>query len=536
MRIELRNYRAFDDTKPAGWDLNDGFTAFVGLNNSGKSSLIRFFHEARQALVLLDRLNDGGIQEMVKGTAQGVQFTSVADNAEVFCNRNTRDMTATFVNDASDIETDAGLEASAVRFRWQRPSMGLTIELEALGQPVTILDWTVDVLEVGPMVAVAGQHMRLDLRRIRVALRDLANGLYLGPFRNAVNIGGNSAYYDLQIGQQFIAQWDAFKTGPNRAQNREAIAVEKELRQIFGLGNLSINASPGDATLHVIANDQPYQLQEHGAGFAQFIVVMAYVATRRPPYVFIDEPELNLHPSLQIDFLTALAGYCRRGVAFATHSIGLARAVAQEIYSVRRLDDETREVRPLEGTRDYVQFLGELSFSGYSELGFNHVLLVEGTTEVPTIQRWLRFYGIEHEVVLLPLGGGSLINATSASALGEIRRITTEVSVVIDSERTSAAAALDSSRRAFVDRCEDLGFTVHVLERRALENYFTDAAVKQVKGDKYGALGEYERLRDVELGWAKNESWRIASKMERQDLDVTDLGVFLADLAERVRG
>jgi ABC-type cobalamin/Fe3+-siderophores transport system ATPase subunit len=170
------------------------------------------------------------------------------------------------------------------------------------------------------------------------------------------------------------------------------------------------------------------------------------VAVRRPSFILIDEPELNLHPSLQLDFLTTLARYCRRGVVFATHSVGLARAIGQEVYSVRRLPDGGREVRTLEATRDYVQFLGELSLSGYSELGFSRVLLVEGTTEVPTVQRWLRLYGIEHQVVLLPLGGSSLINETSAQALAEISRITTDVSVLIDSERSTAEEPLD--RRA----------------------------------------------------------------------------------------
>jgi hypothetical protein len=221
-------------------------------------------------------------------------------------------------------------------------------------------------------------------------------------------------------------------------------------------------------------------------------------------------------------------------VVFATHSIGLARAVAQEVYSVRRLPDGGREVRPLEATRDYVQFLGELSLSGYSELGFSRVLLVEGTTEVPTIQRWLRLYGIEHQVVLLPLGGSSLINDKSVAALSEIARITTDVAVIIDSERTAADEPLDTPRKAFVVACRDLGFDVLVLERRAIENYLTDAAVKTTKGNKYRALGEFEELQDADPRWAKNENWRIAAEMTRSDLDQTDLGAFFSALAEQL--
>jgi ABC-type cobalamin/Fe3+-siderophores transport system ATPase subunit len=539
LTIELRNYRAFDDAHSVTWRLQDGFTAFVGVNNSGKSSLLRFLHEMRSPLTVLDQLGQGTTQAMLSGSPQPVSIRSVADVPEILCNRNGRNMSARFVLDPAaiaDQEDEAapfGHEPSAIEFRWRHPDAHMSVQLEYEGAPVQVtnFDPMPDAVNVVP---ASGGQIPLDLRRYRAAFREVAQAIYLGPFRNAVNVGGSSDYYDLGIGEQFITQWDAYKSGPNRAQNRAAIAVERELQGIFGLENLEINAAPGNQTLQIIVDDEPYQLQEQGAGLAQFIVVLAFVAVQRPSFILIDEPELNLHPSLQLDFLTTLARYCRRGVVFATHSIGLARAVAQEIYSVRRLPDGGREVRQLEGTRDYVQFLGELSFSGYSELGFSRVLLVEGTTEVPTIQRWLRRYGIEHKVVLLPLGGSSMINDTSTEALAEISRITTEVSVIIDSERSAADAPLDAPRQAFVDACVKLGFDVLVLERRALENYLTDAAIKTVKSEKYRALGEFEKRTDADPHWGKNENWRIAAEMTRADLDATDLGASLGKLASQL--
>ena len=531
--IELRNYRAFDDTRPAAWKLLDGFVAFVGINNSGKSSLLRFLHEARPVLGVLDQPQSGLPQAMLAGTRQGVQFQSVADQTEVFCNRNSRDMRATFTLQPAE---NPPMEPSALCFRWHQPDASVTIELEYEGRPIIFQHWDDETGNVDVKAADDAPTVRLDMSRYKTALRDLTRAVYLGPFRNAVNVGGAAQYYDLAIGEQFIAQWDSFKSGHDRRQNRAAIAVERELQQIFGLEKLEINAAPGNQTLQIIADDEPYQLQEHGAGLAQFIVVLAFVATQRPSYILIDEPELNLHPSLQLDFLTTLARYCERGLAFATHSIGLARAIGEEVYSVRQLPDGGREVRPLEATRDYVQFLGELSLSGYSELGFSRVLLVEGTTEVPTIQRWLRLYGIEHKVVILPLGGSSMINEKAAPALGEIRRITSEVSVLIDSERRGGAESLDASRQKFVDICTELGFEVHVLERRALENYLTDSAIKVVKGEKYRALSEFESLADVDPRWGKNENWRIAAEMTRADVDATDMGTFLRNLASRLAG
>ena len=73
-------------------------------------------------------------------------------------------------------------------------------------------------------------------------------------------------------------------------------------------------------------------------------------------------------------------------------------------------------------------------------------------------------------------------------------------------------------------------FNCLVLERRATENYFTEAAIRRVKGEKYRALAPYEKVADVPLGWQKSENWRIAREMTLADLEGTDLLPFLQSL------
>src|SRR6266566_645883 len=45
--VTLKNYRCFSDERPARFAIRKGFTAFVGANNSGKSTLVRFLYEFR---------------------------------------------------------------------------------------------------------------------------------------------------------------------------------------------------------------------------------------------------------------------------------------------------------------------------------------------------------------------------------------------------------------------------------------------------------------------------------------------------------
>jgi hypothetical protein len=252
----------------------------------------------------------------------------------------------------------------------------------------------------------------------------------------------------------------------------------------------------------------------------------------RPDLILIDEPELNLHPSLQIDFLTTLTSYAKVGTLFATHSIGLARAVANRIYSVRSLRDGVSEVQPYEATPNLSEFLGSLGFSSYRELGFDKVLLVEGVTEVQTIAQFLRLLGKDHQIVLLPLGGSQMISSNSAPAVEEIRRITTSVFALIDSERKAPGDALATGRAGFEKICKECEPPIpcHVLTRRAIENYFPEHAIQSVKGSKYRALAHHEKLEEAPVSWSKSENWRIARAMTLDDLAGTDLLDFLKTL------
>ncbi len=188
-------------------------------------------------------------------------------------------------------------------------------------------------------------------------------------------------------------------------------------------------------------------------------------------------------------------------------------------------------MKEYEATPNLAEFVGSLSFSSYQELGFEKILLVEGVTDVKIIQQFLRQYHKEHEIVLLPLGGNSLIDPKREVELQEIKRISPKVSALIDSERSSQDESLGTKRQRFVAMCEKAKIKCKVLERRAMENYFSDRAVKKVKNSNaYRSLDPFESLTDVSPGWSKEENWRIAREMTLEELDSTDLGEFLKKL------
>jgi hypothetical protein len=175
--------------------------------------------------------------------------------------------------------------------------------------------------------------------------------------------------------------------------------------------------------------------------------------------------------------------------------------------------------------------LGELSYSTYSELGFNKILLVEGVTDVKVIQQFLRMLKKDNEVVILPLGGGQLANGNCEHELSELKRITPNIFCIVDSEKISAESPPIKERIDFEILCEKLGFKVLLTEKRAIENYLSDRAIKQIYGPGFSALTDYEILSMHKPGWGKSDNWKIARTMNKEEIVSTDLFRFLEEMS-----
>jgi ABC-type cobalamin/Fe3+-siderophores transport system ATPase subunit len=524
--ITIKNYRCFPDTKPLHIEIREGFTAFVGINNSGKSSILRFFYEFRGLFQIM------GDAHQFLGLLRGSQIAfplaqSVKDIRELFSNSNDRDLSIEF---SFPVASSPHPQPSSIVLTVIRDQNQIRLKHFVAGgnQHESGAQHRYVQPDQYPFVHIPSAGMSVDFSVLMDLIKNVVNALYIGAFRNAINIGTNENCFDIAVGQSFIKLWRTYKSGDVKKQNELIKQITRDISSIFEL-DLEINPTSDDQTLQVFVDDRSFKLNELGAGIAQFILVLGTAAIRVPTFVLIDEPELNLHPSLQLSFLTTLASYAQKGVIFSTHSIGLARAMAVRVYAVRRIKQGESEVYPIEGVPRYPEFLGELSFNGYQELGFDRIVLVEGPTEVRTIQQFLRQLKKDHKIVLLQLGGSSMINGTHEQELLELTRISKNISALIDSERTAAGASLEPSRQAFVEVCKKVGIACHVLERRSTENYLSDTAIKKVKGTTFKALSPFERMGGP-THWGKSENWLIARQMQMAELAGTDLLAFLPAL------
>lgn len=523
IEITLKGYRCFGHEPGATFTLKPGVTAFLGMNNAGKSTVLRSFFELRKAW------RKWCSWEIVSLAGKGV-----ADPGWSLCD----------VEEYRRFVTDGGsgvLEASVVlpgeiccegrlgrriRLTYRHSAVNrIEVRINHGGRDI---GWE-RVDQPGDVLISKAMDRLFPIGRLNEVGSELADTLYIPAFRHPLNAPLGARLFDSVVGAEFLEEWERLYAADDRDKATLARQVQEDVRELLRLNEFRVIRAVGKRNLRVTVDGQSFAQDEVGSGFWHVFMMVALAAIRRPRYVLIDEPESGLHPALQVSLVRVLERHATCGVVMATHNVGLARAVSENVYVVRREGGQSRAVPFGEAAR-LAELIGEMSYGAYAAIGFHRVLLVEGVTEVKLFQQWLRALGREHGVIIVPLGGSGMIRPDREDELRELTKVTKDVYAVIDSERASADDALESGREAFRQSCEKVGIRCCVTKRRSSDCYLTEAAIRRVKGEKYSALGDFGTLKGHQMGWAKWENWKIASYMTADDLKDTDIGKFLASL------
>ncbi len=522
--ITLKNYRCFTDEEPLKIILKKGLIALIGPNNSGKSAFLKFFYEFRGVWSQLSNIDH------LPGFAKdgfGASFNQVLDNDSLFSDSNDRPLHISIKINPDNIDHKNALSSIELVSK-ARSSNNFSLTL-FWGKDYKEVIWDLNnVRTEGYFIKNLTSPSNLDCKFFSDFLSILSRCIYIGAFRNIITVG-KADYYDLKVGTSFIDAWHEWKAGSIKKNNRVAQDVTDRIQDIFGFKYFEITSGKSNTAFQVAINKNPYKIDEVGSGLVQFIIVFMNCAIASPSFILIDEPELNLHPSLQVKFMNSLDSLASEGVIFATHSVGLARTVSSQIYSFNKTRHNS-SVKLFEPSPKLSEFLGEMSFSSYQDLGFSKILLVEGTTDVLTIQQFLRKLKKDQEIVLMPLGGGQLKNKNIEVELIELKRITPDIYCLVESERDSENKDLTKDLKDFSNACEKQGVKYCVTKLRAIENYFSERAIKKVLGNKCPPLEPFEKPKRKEFGWHKSKNWVIANAMEWHEIEDTDVGKFLESL------
>jgi len=533
--MTLRNYRAFG---PAGVRLPLGvpFVATIGVNNSGKSSLLKSLFELRPVLAHLasiDAYTSTG--DLFSERHLGGPILNLGPGERVHSER--RPGAAPRVT--FEVEASTGITELTIILAVSTRSIRLEMvtvdgdrtqaryvanNSSGLGMmPVTI---------EAPLVG--GSAVELEWAPFAAAFQQLASAMYVPAFRNALGFDGGE-YYDLQIGKELLSNFGQMKNGNDPETGDAIVRMSDGLREIFGFKTFEIAVSePVDHFIFFVDGVQRRQ-SELGAGLAQFVILAVNILIKSPSVLLLDEPELNLHARLQLEFLVLMSSLTSGSVLFATHSLGLARSAADVILVASKTKEGDCTVEDYSATTSISATLGAMGYGGQNDHAYKAILLVEGVTDVRVAREFLSKAGVRGEVVIVPLGGDDLTSGGRDVELEELTRLSDRIYALVDSERLAKGGAPSAPRVLFEETCRNLGIQVHLTERRAIENYLDSAVATDVLGLSSGfKLGHFERPKDLQSGWKKGDNWRVARHMKWISVKNTDVGKFVQRIAREI--
>lgn len=330
--------------------------------------------------------------------------------------------------------------------------------------------------------------------------------------------------------------------------------LQEFVRDLLDEPTLVIEVPPYRDELMVRIRGDKFDLSHFGTGVHHLILMCAAFAIYRQRTVYLEEPEIHLHPDLQRKFFRFLLDHTDNRYFITTHSsVFLDESSGDQVavYHVTR-DDRRAAVTRLDTPETAREVLRDLGCKPSDLLLVNGVIWVEGPSDRLYLLKWMRLAAPdlrEGKHFAINFYGGSLLTHygfADDTALVPASQMNPNVVVVVDRDTASGQAPA----KKWVSRVQsELGARCWVTCGWEMENYVTEDRVREVYADQVKAelgFGADDQLDKVLMGARTGRgnlnldkmdmAKRLTAGMTTGDLNCLDLRVQLGRLIAAVRG
>ena len=275
----------------------------------------------------------------------------------------------------------------------------------------------------------------------------------------------------------------------------DAFSVEKSLR-----ANETV-ARTAAAELDV----DDFLVQVNGSGIREALRLILDLEFGQPQILLVEEPEVHLHPALEVAMMRYLKEVSSRTQVFlTTHSTNfLDTGDMNNVYMVRSQDSSTVERLDVAGAESEIP--KELGIRLSSVFMFDRLMFVEGVSDEHVFRTFADLLDInlsQENLGFVIMGGArNFTHYAAQSTLSLLSRRNVKSTFVVDRD--------EKDQSQFDKLTEQLGTeaSLHVLQRRELENYLIhpDILAAYIVRRRAEAGLRIAQVSSEEIGQALNE-------------------------------
>lgn len=428
------------------------------------------------------------------------------------------------------------------RFKINLPTQGMTVVYDKIGEE-SISTYISNLPPESENQSTSSSGFSYILRQ-RLQ-KSLMNFRLAGAFRDPkYRMRGERANYLKPSGENLVRILDTMADNYQEQFRRVEETYVDIMEGVSGIRTPFI----GEGNERTVKIDESgysdgFSLEEISGGSREILTLITKIvkAEDEADLLFIEEPELHIHPSAQQALYDLIENVCSGSgpqVILSTHSdVFVNRTDTSNIISVRR-DVET-EIEPIEG--DVENLLNQLGYSKSEVLQSTAAVFVEGVSDKSVLEEFSKILSAEEDeyesidelgVTARPLGGDRL------------RRHGGELHNSLGHLRIPHFFLVDSDDQSPEEKEAELegdleGAELHVLEKYCIESYLLESpqAVSEAFNLDENDVREYieesearpnkkyvlddliEDLAGQEGGYDEREhSWIIARHFEAADI------------------